>query len=96
VHAFDLLGHHIYEQTLSTCFLKWLILWDLEDSEFVMLRECVSILICVNTDIKIASFQFYVSKSGCLLSYIPECECEYLEVFLLLAHRSTWDEGTEN
>lgn len=71
-HAFDLSGHHIYEQTLSTCcFLRPLILWDLEkDSEFVMPSEHVSLLMYVNTDIMIVSFLFYVSKSGCSLSYI--------------------------
>ena len=71
VHAFDLSGHHIYEQTLSTCFLRPLILWDLEkDSEFVMPSERVSLLMYVNTDVMIVSFLFYVSKSGCSLSYI--------------------------
>lgn len=71
VHAFDLLGHRIYEQTLSACFLRPLILWDLEKhSEFVMPSERVSPLIYVNTDIMIVSLLFYVSKSGCSLSYI--------------------------
>lgn len=72
VHTFDLSDHHIYEQTLSTCgFLRFLILWASEkDSEFVMPSEHVSLLIYVNTDIMVVSFLFYVSKSGCSLSYM--------------------------
>lgn len=71
MHAFDLSVHCIYEQTLSTCFLRSSVLWDLEkDSEFVMLSEHVSLLIYVNTDVIVVSFLFYLSQSRCLLSYI--------------------------
>lgn len=71
MHVFDLSVHRIYEQTLSTCFLRSLMLWDLEKySELVMLSEHVSLLIYVNTDVMVVSFLFYISKSRCLLSYI--------------------------
>lgn len=100
-HGYDLLGHHIYEQTLSICcFLRSLILWDLEgNSEFVILSEPVSLLIYVNAGTTIVSFLFYVSKSGCLLPYILGTllpECEYFEIFLLVARKSIWAEGTQN
>lgn len=87
VHGFDLSGHHIYEQTLDfmgfgqqfgICRARWTHVTPHRCKH--KYNECqLSVLF------QIVGVRFFYM----LGSQLPSCE--YLEIFLLLAHHSAWD-----